>query len=202
MVNRKKEILSKYVPAASLEQVVDLLEQYPCFVKVTRKRATKHGDFRRYADGRLQITVNNDPNTYRFLITIIHEIAHLVTFREKKNVRPHGREWQMNFQRLMLPLLRPEVFPEPVLSCLARYLKKPSASTDGDIQLSLALREFDPENDNSLVSELPEESLFLYRDRTFVKGARRRTRYECTELATHKKYVFHPHAEVKPLKIK
>lgn len=197
--NKKKEILTKYLPASSVEEVLELLDQYPCFIKITRSRVTKHGDFRRYADGRIQISINNDPNAYRFLITLIHELAHLVTFKEKKGVRPHGREWQITFQRLMLPLLRPEVFPERILSCLAGYLKKPKASTDGDIDLSLALREFDPENDKSLVAELPSESLFVYRDRTFVKGEKRRTRFECIELATHKKYIFHPHAEVRPL---
>ena len=198
-VNNKEEILSKYLPAEALAGVLELLERYPCFVKITRKRASKHGDFRRYADGRVQISINNDPNRYRFLITLVHEIAHRVTFEESKGARPHGIEWQTAFQRLMLPFLRPEVFPESILSCLASYLKKPKASTDGDVKLSLALREFDPENDLSLVYELPRESLFLYRDRTFVKGEKRRTRYECTELATHKKYVFHPHAEVRPI---
>lgn len=198
-MNQKEQILAKYLPKEALPQVMGLLELHPCLVRISRARVTKHGDFRRYADGSVRITINNDLNPYRFLITLIHELAHLVAYKEHGKVRPHGREWQRTFQRIMLPFLRPEVFPGEVLACLAKYLIKPGASTDGDLSLSLALRTYDPETDKSLVSELPEESLFLYRDRTFVKGGKRRTRYECTEVSTHKKYVFHPNAEVEPL---
>lgn len=198
-MNQKEQILSKYLPQAAIKEVMQLLELNPCMVRISRARVTKHGDFRRYADGSMRITINNDPNPYRFLITLIHELAHLVAYKEFGRVRPHGREWQTTFQRIMLPLLRPEVFPGEILSCLARYLIRPRASTDGDLSLSLALREYDPKNGKTLVQELPEESIFLYRDRTFVKGGKRRTRYECTEVSTHRKYVFHPNAEVELL---
>jgi hypothetical protein len=201
-VKEKKEILVKYLPEQSVDDVMVLLRKYPCQLKITKARLTKHGDFRRYSDGRVRITINNDANPYRFLITLIHELSHLAAYNRSGRVKPHGKQWQSTFQQLMLPFLRPDVFPESVLSALASYLIKPRASTDGHMGLSLALREFDQKSDKSMVVELPEESLFLYRDKTFVKGSKRRTRFECTELATHKKYVFHPHAEVEPLRTK
>ena len=105
----KSEILSEYLPEASVAKVLSLLDKYPCHLKIVNKRRTKHGDFKRYADGKIQITINNDLNPYRFLFTLIHEFAHLITFEEFKRVKPHGQEWKRNFKLLMLPFLNPDV---------------------------------------------------------------------------------------------
>ncbi len=179
-----------------MEKVIGLIERYPCRLKIVNKRSTKHGDFKRFSDGKVQITINNDLNPYRFLLTLVHEYAHLVTFQEYKKVRPHGVEWKRNFKYLMLPFLSPEIFPDEILSLLARYLINPKASSDGDINLSLAFRHYDRFTDKTLIFEIPDKSRFQYRNKTFIKGKKRRTRYECAEVLTHRKYIFHPHAEV------
>jgi len=193
------KILKKYLPEDALPQVLVLLEEYPCHLKIVNKRRTKHGDFKRFADGKVQITINNDLNRYRFLLTLIHEFAHLLTFRKHKRVKPHGREWKNNFKMLMLPFLHPDIFPDEVLTELARYLINPKASSDGDMKLSLAMRNYDAFQHKKLIFELPAQSRFFYNNRTYIKGEKRRTRYECTEVQSHKKYVFHPNAEVEPL---
>ena len=176
-----------------------MIDKYPCHLKIVRKRSTKHGDFKRYTDGRVQITINNDLNPYRFLITLVHEFAHLVTFQEYSKIRPHGIEWKLNFQRLMLPFLNTDVFPDEILRLLATHLIHPKASSDGDINLSMELRKYDLDTDKTLIFEIPDKSRFQYRNRTFVKERKRRSRYECIEVLTHKRYIFHPHAEVIPL---
>lgn len=196
MVKTNSENLVKYLPRNAIGEARDLIKKYPCHFKIVKKRSTKHGDFRRYRDGRVQITINNDLNPYRFLITLVHEFAHLVTFREHKNVRPHGREWKINFQRLMLPFLTSEVFPDEILRSLAAHMMNPKSSSDGDINLSMELRKYDLDNDKTLIFEIPDKSRFQYKNRTFVKERKRRSRYECIEVLTHKKYIFHPHAEV------
>lgn len=180
--------------------VVEVIDRYPCHLKIVNKRRSKHGDFKRYFDGKVQITINNDLNPYRFLLTLMHEFAHLVTFQEHKSVKPHGREWKKIFKLLMLPFLRPDIFPEDILGELAHYLINPKASSDGDVKLSLAFRKYDERNDKKLIFEIPDSSKFEYRNRTFVKGKRRRTRYECIEVLTERKYIFHPHAEVDLIK--
>lgn len=196
----KKEILENYLPKEALVSVINLIESYPCQLKVVGKRRSKHGDFKKFSDGRLQITVNNDLNPYRFLLTLIHEFAHLVTFEEYKNVKPHGKEWKQNFKLLMLPFLKPNIFPDEILSQLALYLINPKASSDGDVNLSLAMRKYDRINHKTLIFEIPDQTEFTYRNRTFIKGKKRRTRYECVEIMTHRKYTFHAHAEVDLIK--
>ncbi len=195
-----KSTLEKYLPNLAVNQVDDLLRQHPCKLKIVNNRKTKHGDFRKLPSGLYQITINNDLNHYRFLLTLIHEIAHLVTHKEKGRVKPHGIAWKQNFQHLMLPFIHPEIYPTEILPFLANYLKNPKASTDADVHLSLALKQYDEKNGNSYIFEIPIQSKFVHNKRIFERGNKRRTRYECIEIATKKRYLFHQNAEVQLVK--
>jgi hypothetical protein len=190
------EILRKYLPESSVILIIELLENNPCHLKIVKNRKTKHGDFRKYSNGDYQITINNDLNIYRFLLTLVHEIAHLVTYKKHKNIRPHGIEWKRNFQRLMLPFVNPEIYPKEILPILAKHLINPKASTDADVNLSLALKEYDKFRDKSFIFEIPIDSKFTHNNKIFIRGNKRRTRYECLEVLTDKKYLFHQNAEV------
>ena len=192
----KYKTIHKYIPENSIKIVEKILEKYPFHLKIKRNRKTKHGDFRPLKNGQLQITINNDMNIYRFLITLVHEVAHLVTHKENKNVKPHGIEWKTNFQHLMLPLITPEIFPNDILPKLAKYLQNPRASTDTDIKLSLALKQYDEKSDKNYIFEIPIKTEFTYNKRIFIKGEKRRIRYKCTEKGTKREYLFHPNAEV------
>ena len=114
-----------------------LIEQNNFTLKIVNQRQTKHGDFRKLANGKFQITVNNNLNKHQFLLTLVHEIAHHITHQKFGRVKPHGKEWKTVFQHLMLPFLKPEIYPTKILSHLAHYLKNPKASTDSDVNLSL-----------------------------------------------------------------
>ncbi len=195
-MKQQQKILAKYLPEKSVELVIELLENYPCHLKIVNNRKTKHGDFKKFPNGNYQITINNDLNIYRFLLTLIHEIAHLVTYKNNKRVKPHGVEWKRNFQHLMLSFVNPEIYPKEILPYLAHYLINPKASTDTDVKLSFALKQFDKETDKNYIFEIPLASKFTHNNKVFVRGKKRRTRYECVEVYTDKKYLFHANAEV------
>jgi len=197
-----QDTLQDYIPKKAIPQVLELLNHDQLVVKVKNERKTRHGDYRRLPNGRHLITVNSNLNSYRFLMTLIHEVAHFETYKNYgKLIKPHGIEWKRTFQHLMLPFLNPEIFPIEILPLLAKHFKNPKASSDSDVKLALALKQFDEPNDKTFIFELPLHSKFkLYNGRVFKKGTKRRTRYECTEIKTGKLYLFNPNAEVELLK--
>lgn len=192
-----QETLKKYIPEASISLVVELLDKYPHQLKIVNQRQTKHGDFRLSKNKEHQITVNNNLNQYQFLLTLVHEIAHLVTHLKHKRVQPHGKEWKQNFQHLMLPFLHPTIYPKEILPHLANYLKNPKASTDSDVNLALAMKKFSEKSDKHFIFEIPFGNDFIFKKRIFRRGNKRRTRYECLELHSKKIYLFNQNAEVK-----
>jgi SprT protein len=190
--------LKPYIPEQAIPKVLELLKHEHLAVKVKNERKTRHGDYRKMPNGKHQITVNANLNAYRFLITLIHEIAHFETFQNYGHfIKPHGLEWKRTFQHLMLPFLNPEIFPNALLPLLATHFKNPKASSDTDTKLALALKQFDAPNDKTYIFDVPLGSDFkLYNGRVFTKGVKRRTRYEGVEIVSGKLYLFNPNAEV------
>ncbi len=192
------DILEKYLPSHAVAPVFEMIKENRVHLKVVNERVTRHGDYRKKPGGIHQITVNANLNKFRFLITLVHEIAHLIAFEKYgRHIKPHGKEWKYVFQRLMLPFIRPEIFPEQVLPYIARHFRNPKASSDTDTQLAVVLKKFDPENDKNYIFELPPGGLFrIYNGRIFKKGQKLRKRYECQEVTSGKVYLFQPNAEV------
>jgi len=187
-----------FIPIAAQKEVELLLENQPVVVKVVKKRKTKHGDFRKLASGKTQITINESENPFRFLITLLHEIAHHIAFQNHGfRIAPHGKEWKTTFGQITQVFLKPSIFPSPLLEVLRHHLKNPKASSDTDLQLGLALKSFDPATHKKTIFELSELAQFkLENGRIFQKGTKRRKRYLCIELSTGKNYLFQPNAEV------
>jgi hypothetical protein len=196
-----KEVLEKYIPERAVIPVFELIKMNSVHLKIVNERVTKHGDYRRLPDGLHQITINASLNKYRFLITTVHEIAHLVAFEKYgRYIKPHGIEWKKTFQTLMLPFIHPAIFPNNLLPLIANHFRNPKASSDTDARLSIVLKQFDPENDKNYIFEIPFGSSFrLYNGKVFKKGNKKVKRYECVELSTGRVYLFNPNAEVELL---
>ena len=195
-------MLQKYLPERAVEPCFSLIKTNGVHLKIVNHRVTRHGDYRRMPNGMHQITVNASLNKYRFLITLVHEIAHLVAFEKfGRRIKPHGIEWKKTFQQLMLPFIRPEIFPTKLLPVIANHFKNPKASSSTDANLAIALKTFDiEERKNTYVFELPYGSIFrIYNGKLFKKGNKRVKRYECTEVGTGRLYLFQPNAEVELL---
>jgi hypothetical protein len=193
------ETLLKYLPEHAVNLCFELIKANRVHLKIVNERQTRHGDYRKGISGRHEITVNSNLNKYRFLITLVHEIAHLVAFEKfGRNIKPHGNEWKMTFQRLMVPFIRPEIFPHTVLPLVANHFRNPTASSDTDARLAFALKEFDERKpDVHYVHEVPAGSLFRIKNgRIFKKQGLRVKRYECLEVHSGRLFLFNANAEV------
>lgn len=195
----KVNILAQYMPATAAPVIAKWIDYFQCEFKISKNRATKLGDYRHpYKGEGHKISVNNDLNPYAFLVTTVHEFAHLLTWNDYKNkVKPHGTEWKVNFKRMMNPFLEQQVFPEDVQQAIVTYLGNPSASSCTDLKLARTLKRYDDTSGHSRLEELAEHAVFSIKDgRRFKKGARLRKRYRCTCLDNGKIYLFNPLAEV------
>ena len=194
-----KEKLRAYIPEAFVTYVYDLLIVTNVTFRIVKPRKTKLGDFRMSTKqlGVPQITINNNLNPYAFLITTLHEIAHLHTYlRYNVGVKAHGKEWKFEFQQLLLPLLSAQEIPEELKTCLKNTLKNTKAASYSDIALSRVLRKFDLKKNGVPLEQIELGAHFVINKKSFKKGKLRRTRYLCSELRTGKAYLIHALAEV------
>lgn len=194
MENTDKDLLifRRIVPPAAADYCLRLWRLHAFVFKITQPRKSKYGDYRyNPADQSHQITVNGNLHPYAFLITYLHEVAHLVTQKEYgRKALPHGIEWKKNFSLLLEPVLNKEVFPLDILFELENYAVNPKATSCSDHELSYILHKYDPERNQQLfLKDLKEGERFLLDNRIFVKGELRRTRVLCTEASTKRKYL-------------
>ena len=192
--------LFEKIPEASLEYVKSLILSENITIKLKKSRKTKHGDFSVKKNGLCKITINDDLNQYRFLITLIHEISHYKAYKKYgPYIKPHGVEWKNIFKNLLLPIINPEIIPNDILRPLAIYAKNPKASSDTDLNLSLALNRYNI-NQYDYVFGLSNGSVFkASNDRVYVMIKKLRKRYECMDILTKKLYLFSPNVKIKEI---
>ena len=188
------------IPEASSEYVKSLIFSENLTIKLKKSRKTKHGDFSVKKNGLCMITINDDLNQYRFLITLIHEISHYIAYKNYgPYIKPHGVKWKNIFKNLLLPIINPEIIPNDLLRPLAIYAKNPKASSDTDLNLSLALNRYNM-NQFDYVFNLSNGSVFkASNDRVYVMIKKLRKRYECMDIITKKLYLFSPNVKIKEI---
>lgn len=194
------QALAEYLPPDTFLPVAAYLQQYNVHLTITRERKSILGDYRNAHNSRNhRISVNGNLNTWSFLITLLHELAHLLTFERYGNrVQSHGREWKTLFGHLLAQFLETNVFPPDIEKELLATLHNPGASSCAEESLMRVLRRYDSKKEGQLlVEEVPQHRLFKMKDgRVFKKGEKLRKRYRCEEVGTRKVYLFSPVYEV------
>lgn len=192
--------LQHYLPAGTYEAVLNYLQFYKVHLTVSKERKSILGDYRhRTHSHNHRISVNGNLNVYSFLITLLHELAHLLTFEQYGNrVQAHGNEWKIIYSKLLDQFLKNKIFPKEIEQELLISLKNPAASSCAEDGLIRALRKFNPAgNSNRLIEELAIQAIFRTDDgRIFQRGEKLRKRFKCTEMKTGKIYLFSPVHEV------
>lgn len=196
-------LLQQYVPPGTATLALQYLHHYKIELTITRSRTTLLGDYRHPTAGKThRISVNGDLNPYAFLITLLHELAHLVTFEKFGNaVASHGKEWKRSYGQLLADLLDQQLLPDDIAMALRQILHNPGASSCADLSLMRVLKKYDAVKTGvCLVEQLASGALFRTKDgRVFCKEEKLRKRIKCREQKTGRYYVFSPVYEVEPL---
>lgn len=197
--NLSNELL-RYVPEAAIPILVNWMMVYKIHLTLTPQRSSKYGDYRHpHGNKGHRISVNKNLNRYAFLLTFIHEIAHLKCWMQHRNSVPaHGREWKLIFSKLLIPFIEQNIFPEDIKAALIIYAQSPTASTCSDESLMRSLAKYDVVR-LPRVEQLAENALFrTINGRLFQKGQIIRKRIRCIEIHSKRIFLFHPLAEVVP----
>lgn len=198
--NRKINSFFDHFPPKVAEYCFQLWHDYPFDFIVSKSRHSKLGDYRFSLQKGHQITVNRNLNSYAFLVTYLHEVAHLLTYLTYKNkVLPHGEEWKNSFRTIFEPILEEDLLPVDLIQVLKSYLVNPSATSTGHGPLVDVLKTYDASNSSITLHALPENQIFLLKNLELIKGKLRRTRYFCKEANTGKLYLVAKNAQVTPL---
>lgn len=198
-IARNQSILHKYIPEKAVPTISEWVFKFDFKLRIKKSRSTKLGDYRPPIKGQNHlITINYDMNKYAFLITLIHEIAHLSNWnKHKDNVKPHGDEWKIHYKLLMQQFLIPDIFPNDVIIALRKYMNNPAASSCSDTNLLRVLKRYDEKQHTVLLEDVKEGSTFSYNeDRLFIKGEKVRKRFKCKEINSKRMYLFNPLTEV------
>jgi hypothetical protein len=194
--------LEQFLPRGAWEEVAPFFQTHSIHLTLTHERKSVLGDYRHpthdYPHHRVSINANLNP--YSFLITLLHELAHMFTFVHFGfKATPHGKEWKTQFRHILIPFLGKRFFPPDVEKSLLAYIHNPAASTCTDPELYKSLYRYDDHKPGfKLVDDLSVNQFFETEDgQLYQKLEKMRTRTKCKNLTNGKMYLFPGIVEVK-----
>ena len=195
--------LQSFIPQGSYEAVMEYLVHFKVHLTITRERKSVLGDYRFAVNGKNhRISVNGNLNKYAFLITLLHELAHLLAFLKYGNrIASHGKEWKTTYGEILNRFVALKIFPADVEHEIKISMKNPAAGSCAEDGLLRALRNHDTvKKGDKMVEEIELGGIFSTEDgRVFKRGEQLRKRIRCQEIKTGRIYLFSPVYEVVPL---
>lgn len=189
--------LTAYVPQQAADVLAAWIIENRVNFRITRPRNSVYGDYMppvKHTSHR--ISVNGDQNKFSFLLTAVHEFAHLEAWElYRERIKPHGAEWKMIFRKRMQPFFQDKIFPADVQEAILRYLQNPAASSCSDENLVRILKQYDRVA-RPFLQDLPDGEIFILNGRRYIKGPLRRTRYECVLAGTRQVFLISATAAV------
>lgn len=197
--------LKRFLPPGTFSLLAPYFQTYTVHLTLTRERKSVLGDYRCPAPEcpAHRVSVNANLNPYSFLITLLHELAHMIVFVHFQNkVSPHGKEWKTQFRHMLIPFIGKGFFPQDVEKALGSYMNNPAASTCTDPGLYKALYRYDERKEGHLlIDDLAVGQLFTVSDgRIFEKTEQLRTRCRCRDIHNGSMYFFQGIMEVKTVR--
>lgn len=197
--------LNHFLPEGAFDLIAPYFKNHVIHLTLTHERKSVLGDYRNPTANQPfhRISVNVNLNPYSFLITLLHELSHLLAYvNYKHTISPHGKEWKTQFRHVLIPFIGKKFFPKDVEKALIDYLHNPAASTCTDPALYKALYKYDKHEAGVLLIDNVEIGQWFQTNdgRLFEKVEQLRTRSKCKELQTNRMYFFPGIYEVKQVR--
>lgn len=194
--------IRSYFPPETFGAAEACFREHRFSLRISKPRKNKLGSFRPSANGgNPLITVNADLGQYMFFLVFMHEIAHLIVYRQySRNVSSHGIEWKNTYRKLISPLMDDNILPAELIAGLRKYFVRVPATFIRQTELLRVINRLDGKSHINLLSEMPYNSVFaLPGGKRFLKLETRRTRCRCLCLDNKRYYDVACNAQIIPL---
>ena len=200
-----KTILARYLPASAVDPVYRFIVEHNIHFRITRERASKLGDYKMPQPRHQyhEISVNGNLSTHFFLLVLLHEMAHLLTFLSHgRKIQPHGHEWQGHYRDLLLEYSCAGHFPPETKPLIMKYTAHIPLNRAAGQELEKLVKQLDNPGETipiTTLDDIPLGSTFRIVNKPrylFRSISKNRTRYRCLELQTQQTYSISASAEV------